>query len=407
MPEFLPFRGLRYPHDDLTSVTAPPYDVIDDDERAELARRHEHNAVRLILPDGPTETRYRDAAELLTAWTGAGILAPDPGPRFYGYRMDYRDDRGCDRVTHGVLGALTLPTAAGTGDVLPHETTLAKAKSDRLALLESTRANLDPIWGLSDAAGLAELVRGGDQLGGCTDPLGVHHTISAIDDPGRIDAITTALAASPVILADGHHRFETAINYRDHQHSAGAARPGDRAIMCLVVPLEADELWVQPIHRLLANLPAGFDLRPLLGDTARIEEAGPNSPDGVARLTSRMDNGDGFGLVDRRGLALVVPTGPTHPTDPTGELAIDSVRFERDLASRLPDDVTVTYRDDAITVAALVDMGVADAAVLLRPVTVAQIRAVADARSRMPQKTTFFAPKPRTGMVFRSLDLTH
>lgn len=400
VPEFLPFRGLRYTHDDLTSVTAPPYDVIDDDERATLARRHEHNAVRLILPDGPTTSRYSDAADLFNTWRDAGVLAPDPSARFYGYRMDYRDDQGRARTTHGVLGALTLPDAAGTGDVLPHERTLPKAKSDRLALLSATRANLDPIWGLSGAAGLGDLVRSGRELGRCTDPLGVGHTISAIDDPEAIRALSAAVATSPVVLADGHHRFETAINYRDHQLAGGVGESGDRAILCLIVELAAQELWVQPIHRLLDGLPPDLDLRAILAETARITDVGANTADGVARLIEAMGSGEGFGLVNERGLALVVPDG-------SDGIDIDSERFERDVAPRLGDEVLVTYRDDVATVCALVEKGTRRAAVLLRPVTVGQIREAADARTRMAQKTTFFAPKPRTGMVFRSLDLTN
>ncbi|HZJ27539.1 MAG TPA: DUF1015 domain-containing protein [Acidimicrobiia bacterium] len=398
MPEFLPFRGLRYTHDDLTSVTAPPYDVIDDDERAELTRRHEHNAVRLILPDGPAATRYSGAADLLTDWQDRGVVAPDPNARFYGYRMQYRDDQGRDRSTHGVLGALTLPEAAGTGDVLPHERTLPKAKSDRLALLRATRANLDPIWGLSGAPELGAIARGGRELGRCIDPLGVRHTLRAIDDPETITALSTTVATSPVVLADGHHRFETAINYRDEQRAAGVAHPGDDAILCLLVELVAEELWVQPIHRVLSAMPSDLDLRAILTEAARIEDLGGNTAHGVEVLRARMDAGDGFGLVDRLGVALVIPDALDDPD-------IDSARFERDVAPRLPEAVSVDYRDDAATVAAMVDKGAGRAALLLRPVTVTQIRAAADARTRMAQKTTFFAPKPRTGMVFRSLDL--
>jgi uncharacterized protein (DUF1015 family) len=397
VPRFLPFRGVRYTDDDLAAVAAPPYDVIDDDERAALAGRHVRNAVQLILPDGPVESRYTAAAGLLSDWQAEGFLATDAAPRFYGYRMRFRDDTGRERTTDGILGALELPDAAGTGDVLPHERTLPKAKSDRLALLRATRANLDPIWGLSAGAGLATLAAGGTPLASCTDTEGVEHSISAIDDPEAVAAIEAAVATGPVVLADGHHRFETAITYRDEQRAAGHAHPGDDAILCLIVELADDQLNVEPIHRLLSALPAGLDLRAALAGHFTVHDAGPNTADGVAALTARMRTEGGLGLADAAGLAFLAP----HDTDPGTS---DAARFEAAVTPVLTDAVDVTYRDDAATCASLVDKGIAAATVLLRPVTVAQIRTAADARTRMPQKTTFFAPKPRTGAVFRLLD---
>src|SRR3954454_12644044 len=155
VPDFLPFRGLRYRDERLDPVTAPPYDVIDEEERAALAARSPHNAVRLILPSGPDP--YANAASDLAAWQADRTLVRDAQESFYGYRMDFTDDDGIARTTNGVLGALELPSASGEGEVLPHERTLPKAKSDRLALLQATRANLDPIWGLTPALGLPKM----------------------------------------------------------------------------------------------------------------------------------------------------------------------------------------------------------------------------------------------------------
>jgi uncharacterized protein (DUF1015 family) len=309
--------------------------------------------------------------------------------------MRFTDDRRRARTTHGVLGALTLPAIAGDGDVLPHERTLPKAKSDRLALLRATRANLDPIWGLSPGEGLGELGAAGAELGRAVDDLGVEHTITAIDDPGVIRDIAATVRAAPLVLADGHHRFETAIAYRDEQRGREAER-GTSSVLCLVVELAEAQLWVQPIHRLLAGLPGGFDLRAALAPRMRVEDVGPNTPEDRQRLVARMEATHGLGLVDTRGVAVAVPEDAS--------VDVDAAVFERDVTPALPKGVDVTYRNDAATVASLVEKGAAGAAVLLRPVTVGQIRAAADARVRMPQKTTFFAPKPRTGMVFRCLD---
>jgi uncharacterized protein (DUF1015 family) len=407
VPEFLPFRGIRYGVTDASAVTAPPYDVIDDDERAALAARDPFNAVRLILPEGGDD-RCRAAAAAFRDWQARGLLVTDPAPRLYGYQMEFRDD-GMPRTTTGVLGALRLPAHPGleTG-VLPHERTLPKVRSDRLALLRATRANLDPIWGLSLAPGLSALVeRPGVPLSSSTDAEGVVHRLFLLSGPDQITAVARAVARAPLVLADGHHRFETAVAYRDEQRASGRQQPGDDLILCLAVELAEDQLRVRAIHRLLSGLPSGFDLRHALATAFEVRDSGVNAPEGIGGLRATMTTAGGLGLVDERGLALLVPRGPAveavHEL-PESLRPIDAAVFETALLPALPDP-EVAYRNDAATVAALVEKGTAQAAVLLRPVTVAQIHAAAAAGLRMPPKTTFFEPKPRTGLVFRSLDL--
>jgi hypothetical protein len=171
--------------------------------------------------------------------------------------------------------------------------------------------------------------------------------------------------------------------------------------MAFTAELADDELSVRPIHRLLLGLD-GVDVRSALTGAFAVLDAGANTPEGVVELRARMQDEDALGLIDRSGLALI---RPTHEVTDTAEVLrdVDSVRFDASVRPALH-DATVTFRSDAAAVAALVEKGAADAAVLLRPVTVAQIRAAAFAGVRMPEKTTFFSPKPRTGMVFRSLD---
>jgi uncharacterized protein (DUF1015 family) len=402
VPDFLPFRGIRYATDDLDALTAPPYDVIDPEARAALARRSPRNAVRLILPEG--DDRYRQAHADLTAWQQDGTLAADPEPRLYSYRMEFTDETGAERHCAGVIGALVLPSAAGEGDVLPHERTLPKAKSDRLALLRETRANLDPIWGLTPSA-LTEHLAASTPLAVTVDDQGVRHTLGALDDPAAIAAVRDAIAAAPLVLADGHHRFETAITYRNERRAAGDAVDADGAVMCLVVELTDDELWVQPIHRLLHG-DIG-DLRAALAPEFDVIDAGPNQPEGVDALMHAVREDGGVGLVDARGLARLVPHADAKARAraelPPALTDVASAWLEP-LTETVLAGVDVTYRDDARTVAALVDKRAVDAALLLPPVTVDQIRAAALAGIRMPQKTTFFAPKPRTGLVIRSLD---
>ena len=190
VPDFFAFAGLRYDCDTagtgLEMLVAPPYDVIDEERRAALEAADPHNAVRLLLPrDERAEgDRYQRAAAALDTWERSGVLRADASPRFYSYRMQFRDPHGAARHTRGVIGALALPEPGDTS-VLPHERTAAKAKSDRLALLRATRANVDPIWGLSLAAGLTELIEPDVVLATSTDADGVLHELGAIDDPAR------------------------------------------------------------------------------------------------------------------------------------------------------------------------------------------------------------------------------
>lgn len=399
MPAFHPFRGLRYRSlTDVSAVAAPPYDVIHDDERDVLEERDPHNAVRLILPRDDGGDRYANAATLLGSWRADATLAPDPEPAFYGYRMAFTDAHGVARVTHGVIGALALPDGGpGTGDILPHERTIPKHRSDRLDLLTSTRTNLDPIWGLTPAP-VAHLV--GEPAADAqeaVDPAGVHHTAWAITDPERIAAIADAVAAAPLVLADGHHRFETACAYRADRP---AGDTGAAAIMALVVELAEEELWVAPIHRLVTGAP---DLRHRLAHAFVIEPVSV----GVDRLEDAMAEAGALGFVDRAGAALLharpdVVAGPLE-TEPPEARTTDAALFEAVVLPLLT-DATLEFRHDAAALAAAVDRGDADAVILLRPVEVTDIRAASYAGVRMPQKTTFFAPKPRTGLVFRSLD---
>jgi uncharacterized protein (DUF1015 family) len=426
VPEFFPFAGIRYDsrnrpgadRTDLSARAAPPYDVIDEEQRAALEAVDSENAVRLILPrDGDVDgDRYARAAATYRTWCDDEVLTRDPTPRFYGYRMDYTDDHGRPRHTTGVVGALALPEP-GDGNVLPHERTLSKAKSDRLALLRATRLNLDPIWCLSLTDGLTSMIDMTTELGVCTDEDGTLHTLFAIDDPAAQRAIGDAVDASPVVLADGHHRFETALSYRDERRrlasrAGGRPDPGAEAIMTFVVELADDQLSIEPIHRLV-HLPsgpgtaAGAGLRHRLSEAFTVTPAGPNTPEGVAQLEASMLANRALGVVDGEGLALAVADSEVAAralaSEPDPVARTDAALVEA-VALPLLSGASIEYRHDATGVAALVAKGVADAAFLLRPVSVADTRTAALAGARMPQKTTFFAPKPRTGMVFRSLD---
>jgi uncharacterized protein (DUF1015 family) len=378
MPRFEPFAGLRYaPEVPLCDVTSPPYDVIDGAERALLASRSDANAVVFDLPDeadGPG--RYERANAVLEALQEQGVLLTDDVPCFYGYRMTYPGGH-----TTGVIGGLEL----GAADVLPHEQTTKKAKSDRLDLLRATGHNLSAIWGLSLAKGLTDLVRtDADPDASCTDGDGVSHELWRIDDPDVLAAVAERVQSAPVVIADGHHRYETSIAYRDE---VGGSGPHELT-MALVVELTEDELDVRPIHRLLHGLD-GIDLPGALGE--RCFE--------VSRLDAPEPSAD--------GLVLVLPSGDAWLLAPrSGAFAddlpdLDSSRLDEALAGLPPHEVEYQHGDD--NVVRRVTAGEASAGLLLRPAAVAQIAATAHGGDRMPPKTTFFWPKPRTGFVFRRL----
>jgi uncharacterized protein (DUF1015 family) len=382
--------------------------VIDDDDRAALESADPRNSVRLILPrDGEDgRDRYRIAADCLDEWRRDGALVVDDSARFYLYEMLFEDENGRFRRTHGVVGALGLPppdTTPADAGVLPHERTMKTATSDRLSLLRATRANLDPIWVLSLTEGLSKLLvpHRRPLIAYCEDRDGVTHRLFPLTEPDGIAAVSESVAASPVVLADGHHRFETACTYRDERLAAGIDDPGAGRIMAFAAELADDELSVRPIHRLLHTVDR-IDVRDALTGPFTVVDTGPNTPDGITVLRRRMRDEGALGLVDRSGLALLRPAADVAD-EPEVLRDVDSTRFDAQVRPALR-GVTVTFRSDAAAVAALVEKGAADAAVLLRPVSVAQIRVAAFGGVRMPEKTTFFSPKPRTGMVFRSLD---
>jgi uncharacterized protein (DUF1015 family) len=228
-----------------------------------------------------------------------------------------------------------------------------------------------------------------------SDDDGVHHRLWQVTQPGVLDAVTEAVARGPVLIADGHHRYETSLAYRDERRAAadGAAGAYDLTLT-YVVELAEDELTVRPIHRLVAGLAPGFDLRGALEPFFEVVED-DGDPDSI---TDRMQ--------DAQALALVLPTRDLllipRPDAMAGARDLDSSRLDVALAG-LPEH-ELTYQHGADHVRRAVARGDAQAGVLLRPATVAQITDIAHGGERMPPKTTFFHPKPRTGMVFRHLD---
>jgi uncharacterized protein (DUF1015 family) len=362
--------------------------VIDAEERQRLAERDAHNVVRVDLPKGGDD-RYAEAAATFRRWFAEGVLETD-GPSLYLYRMTFVDEAGRRHSTLGVIGALGLEPP-GTGDVLPHEHTTPKAKSDRLELLRATTANLSPVWVLSLADGLSKLLdpSGARTIGSWGDDDGVGHELWQLTDEAVVDVVVETVSSAPVVIADGHHRYETCLTFGRERPDL----PGADATLCYVVELVEDQLTVQPIHRLLRGLPHDFDFLAALEPFFEVVDIGPMSD----TIRDRMADHGGLVIVHSDGVRLLRPKADAFPASRD----LDSDRLDKALATLPVHDVT--FQHGVANVVRAVERGEADAGVLLRPPTVEQIAATANARDRMPPKSTFFWPKPRTGTVFRSL----
>ena len=400
MPRFEPFQGLRYRPEvaPLAQVIAPPYDVISASERLHLASRHRANAVLVELPEADLSggrDRYAVAADLFARWQSKGILLADPGRSLYPYRMT--DPSG--RATTGVIGALGLADPGEESDILPHEQTLPKPKSDRLDLLRATRANLSPIWGLSMAAGVTATFdpTDDDPVADVYDDDGVRHQLWVLSDADTVAAVGAAVATAPVVLADGHHRYETARAYQAERRQANGGAPGSYdLVMALVVELSEDQLTVGAIHRTISGLPDDFDLVGALAPWFDVVRAGAADD----RTLGALAGSSSLTLVTG-GQAYLLLAHPEVQEQEGNDL--DSNLIATVLATLPPHEVM--HRHSVAEAMEALRDGEGQAAFLLRPVTVKQIDEWANERRRMPPKTTFFSPKPRTGMVFRSLDL--
>lgn len=394
VPRFEPFPALRYATTtsaDITSQTSPPYDVFDEDTREEFARQ---NSTNIVLVDYPIESsgssRYDDAATVLQQWRDAGVLTIDAQPTFSIYRMTFTDEAGRTRTTIGVVGALEV-VDEGAGGVLPHERTTPKAKTDRLDLTRATRTNLSPVWGLSLTPGLTEALREPAEIvAECVDEDGVHHVLERVSDSARIQHIQELVSSHPVLIADGHHRYAISRTYRDESRIHGGPRDAELT-MTYVGELIQEQLSVAAIHRLY-DCDANTLLQALTPHYTA-SDAGQVGPRTIAEM-------------DERGcLCLVRPDGTGVYLTPQENTfadvrALDSARLEHALSNTAH---TVSYQHGVNEILRKVASGAYGAAILIRPVSLEEIRRTADTGELMPPKSTFFTPKLRTGMVMRPL----
>jgi uncharacterized protein (DUF1015 family) len=433
VPDIRPFRALRYDPATIADpalVVAPPYDVIDAAEETRLLSRHPANVVRLDKPgeqpgDEPDD-RYRRAARTLAAWRSDGTLHKDPHPSVYVYEQTYRvPGTDVSRTQRGFFGRLRLH-AFDEGAVLPHERTMSGPKEDRYKLLRATGVNTSPVVAMyDDPAGAGRAVidaltaRAADV--DLTDEEGVQHRLWAVPAAGdAADAVAALLAVAaggPVTIADGHHRYETALRYRDERRMSRSCEedPAFDYILTLFIDAAGEPLTVLPTHRIVRGLgddgvAALLDGLDTLFEVRRdVRQAELRERFGAAGLAR---GGDGrFGLWTRSGGALLTARREAFtPFLPDGGQALRSldvsllgVALER-LAGVDGEAVTagaIEYTKSAADAIERVDAGLdgADLAFLLEPTPVTAVLAVAADGDVMPQKSTYFYPKALTGLV--------
>jgi uncharacterized protein (DUF1015 family) len=416
------FRGLRFDPavvGDPGRVIVPPYDVITPEARDAYEAMNPYNVVRLSLARGGADesSRYEQAAKLLESWSEEGALLLDPVPCIYLYEQAYLI-RGDRRVQRGVMAIVTLDD---TGEViLPHEGTMVAPVADRLRLLEATRANLSPIFGVYAGGGRAaaaiEHVTAAAPAVDAVDEAGLRHRLWPIGDPAAIARWSELLADQKVLIADGHHRFRTALAYRDEMDraaardaratSAGLAAPWDQTLM-LLVDVDQEGPSVLPIHRLLAGVPAQAVLERLQPEFEVSPAASP--PELEARLEREPRQAVAFGLygegqcrllVARDPEAMRARTGLDHPpldVEVVHRTVLEGMLGLRDLERQ------VAYSSDLAAACRQVDQGGFSSLVVLRPAPFSAVVEVAKRGSILPPKTTFFYPKPRDGLVLRPL----
>lgn len=381
MPQLRPFTGIRYaPGFDLEAVTCPPYDVISVAEQKRLLDLHPNSFVRLILPPNGEE-KYSRAAQEFRRWISEDILVPDPGECFYLYRADYALG-GVPYSTAGLIAALELHPF-DDGEVLAHERTMPGPKADRLELLRHTGANLEPLWFVTSAhvPELAQLIESVDSraaIARATDDAGVLHRMWRVS-PGEAEAAVRRLDSQPVVVADGHHRYETSVTYRDERSSKEGPGPWDWTLGLIVDPLSYQPTLL-PIHRIARGLPLD-ELR------SRLQlEAFPGDLEELAGRIAQMGPGM-IGVASREGRWTTPSPGPLD----TAYLAEVFDRW----------NAKVTYEHDLEQVHEA--LGENAVAFITAPVRLQTVIDEALQGRRMPPKTTLFWPKPRSGFVLRDL----
>ncbi len=429
MPALMPFRPYRYTTQGISdpgAVIAPPYDVISPERRQALLAGDPHNVIQLILPEGDESTRYTHAAELLQQWITEGVLVREDEPAIYPYAQTFTRPITGDRIERrGFIATIEL-SPFSDGKILPHERTLSGPKADRLQLMQATGANLEPIFGVyrdpygTSSQRLQKAISSNDPIITATDSDGVEHRLWRLSDEDALNGFASDLAKNTVFIVDGHHRYETAINYQRIRREQNPETPYGAAfdyIMMFVAPTSDPGLVILPTHRVIHSLPE-FD-----SDTL-VEKLQPNFS--ISVPPSREIGLEELELQAGRPAFLLL----------SGERTVLAMlRDDTDLDQLLPVDMPdalkrldVTLLHDfilqrllGVTAEAQVEQRniqyikstqeALEAAsrpetqlvVLMNATRLEQVEHVAESGSVMPQKSTYFYPKLASGLLFNPL----
>jgi uncharacterized protein (DUF1015 family) len=433
MADIRPFLGIRYDTHrfgrDISALLAPPYDVLDASDKEALLAAGMENIVAVDLPHvppkqaGPEEV-YADAAARLEAWREDGVVVSERAPALYRYHQTFQHDGR--QITRRMLIARLRLEPFGTGRVFPHEQTFPGAKADRLKLMQATRCNLSAVFGLySDADGVvSHLLTGFPGPADATGMLdGVLNEIWVVSNTGLQAQVTAAMADKNFYIADGHHRYETALTYRDELADELGSLPDEHPANYLMVVLCAMEdpgLLILPTHRVVAT-PGGFDAAAFAEQIAeRFETLLVTDPPQAAPFAASLSKYGraAIGLYDGSTAKYCVlkPRGDDvleslAPDKPAAWRRLDVAALHRYLITEVLSphhlggaDPKIRYLKDA---AGAVDLAASEqhaVAFLLQPIDLADLRAVCEAGEVMPQKSTFFAPKLATGLVINPLE---
>jgi len=447
MPDIQAFRGLRYDLGhvgSLADVVAPPYDVIDSDLQSVLYKQHPANVIRLILNrhepgDDDANNCYARAARFLKNWIGDGVLQTEPDPAVYVYHQMF-EYGGAKFTRRGVMCGVRLERF-GEGSVYPHEETHPAAKADRLKLTTACQANLSPIFGLypdpqSEAQNLLEAAIAGRTPLEATDHLGIVHRLWPVTDVKVITEVTAAMSGKPTFVADGHHRYETACNYRDQIAGSRPFAPSHPAnhVLMMCVGMSDPGMIVLPTHRLFRGMPnmSSAELIEMLGDCFAVQVVGQGS-DLAKTVWQQIEAEDQQGTIglfaakDEQWLLVrITDAGRTRMAEVAQEHSADWQSLGVSILHRLivdtllgaaeaPQPMYVRAIDEVVEALTHGDSAGRDAtgqqgqggrfhlAALVMPATVEHVRAISQQGERMPAKSTYFYPKLLSGLVIRPL----
>ncbi len=423
MAQIKPFKALRFCEKagDKKVLTCPPYDIISDAEREEFIKTNPYNVIRLELPKG--ENPYKEAGDILSQWLADGIVATDEKDSIYIYEEEF-EALGNRYSFKGFISRVKLEEFS-KGIVLPHEQTLSKAKDDRLNLMKATSCNFSQIYSLyfdekHETPKLLSEMCSGAPDSEFTDGDDVTHRLWICSDEDKIALLEKQFENRKLYIADGHHRYETGLNYRNYCRENGLTRGGDcDYIMMMLVDIENDGLVVFPTHRIVRNLEE-FDSAALIEKCAalfEIEEKACINCVNRALSEKYAEGKKAFGYYDGKGYKLLTLKDDVNSVSELGGIpqslrqldvtVLHSLILEKFLGidkENMANQLNLTYTRDANEATKAVDNGEANCSFIINPTRIKEIADVAGNGEKMPQKSTYFYPKLITGLVMNKID---